>query len=73
MKTFGAVNEDGSIPTKTWAIDDDEIAEKAIDDFGKIEEESGLWTKILAARENYKCRIEILETVLKLDTKTVKM
>lgn len=105
VKTLGVVNEDGSIPTKTWAIDDDEIAEKAIDDFGKIEEESGLWAKILAAREtfkeaeenlvqyalsiipfkkerdiltkaareNYKCRMEILETVLKLDTKTVKM
>lgn len=105
VKNLGVANEDGSIPTKAWAIDDDEIAEKAIDDFGKIEEESGLWAKILAAREtfkeaeenlvqyalsiipfkkereiltkaareNYKCRMEILETVLKLDAKTVKM
>lgn len=104
VKSLGVVNEDGSIPTRTWAIDDDEIAEKAIDDFGKVEEESGLWAKIVAAREtlnnaeenlvqyalsiipmkkereilakaareNYKYRMEILKTVLKLDTKTVR-
>lgn len=45
VKSLGVINEDGSIPTRTWAIDDDEIAEKAIEDFGKIEEESGLWGK----------------------------
>lgn len=54
VKSLGVINEDGSIPTRTWAIDDDEIAEKAIEDFGRIEEESGLWGKILEAKEAYK-------------------
>ena len=54
VKSLGVINEDGSIPTRTWAIDDDEIAEKAIEDFGKIEEESGLWGRILEAKEAYK-------------------
>ena len=85
-------------------IDNEEISEKAIDDFGKIEAESGLWEKIVAAKEalkiaeenliqyalsiipfqkeratltkaaaeHYKIRMQILENVLKLDTRTVK-
>lgn len=48
---LGVVNDDGSIPKRTWAIDNDEIAEKAIDDFGKILEDSGLWAKILEAEK----------------------
>ena len=60
VKSLGVVNPDGSIPTKTWAIDDDEIADKAITDFGKIEEESGLWAEILKARENFKAAEEAL-------------
>lgn len=59
VKSLGVVNPDGSIPTKTWAIDD-EIADKAITDFGKIEEESGLWAEILKARENFKAAEEAL-------------
>lgn len=51
VKSLGITNEDGSIPTRTYAIDDDEIAEKAMDDFGKWEVESGLWARILRARE----------------------
>lgn len=104
VASLGITNDDGTTPEKTWMIDNDEIAEKAIDDFGKIEEESGLWEKILsakeslktaeenliqyalsiipfqkeratltkAARENYKIRMQILESVLKLDARTVK-
>ena len=60
VKSLGVVNPDCSIPTKTWAIDDDEIADKAITDFGKIEEESGLWAEILKARENFKAAEEAL-------------
>ena len=41
VASLGIINDDGTIPEKTWMIDNDEIAEKAIDDFGKIEEESG--------------------------------
>lgn len=44
------VNPDGSIPRASWAIDIDEIADKAIDDCSKIVIESGLWDKILYAR-----------------------
>ena len=33
VKSLGIVNEDGSVPTATWTIDDNEIAEKAIEDF----------------------------------------
>ena len=104
VASLGIINDDGTIPEKTWMIDNDEIAEKAIDDFGKIEAESGLWEKIVAAKEalkiaeenliqyalsiipfqkeratltkagaeHYKIRMQILENVLKLDTRTVK-
>ena len=54
VKSLGVINEDGSTPTVTWAIDDDEIANKAIDDFGKIIEESGLWAKLVKAEENFR-------------------
>lgn len=60
VKSLGVVNEDGSIPTRTWAIDDDEIADKAIEDFGRIEEESGLWAKILEAKDAHKKAEETL-------------
>ena len=52
VKSLGVVNEDGKVPTRTWAIDDDEVADRAIEEFEVILEESGLWAKILAAREN---------------------
>lgn len=60
VKSLGVVNEDGSVPTCTWAIDNDEIADKAIEDFSKIEEESGLWAKILEAKEAHKKAEEAL-------------
>ena len=36
VKSLGVTNEDGSIPSRTWMIDNDEIAEKAIEDFGRF-------------------------------------
>lgn len=99
------VNPDGSIPRASWAIEDDEIADKAIEECGKIIESSGLWAKILEARENlkvaeenliqyglsimperytkereilrkavkenYKTRIDFINTILRLDVRTV--
>lgn len=50
----GIKNPDGSIPTRTYMIKDDELADKAIDDVGKILVESGLWAKILEARKELK-------------------
>ena len=50
VKSLGIVNEDGSVPVATWAIDDDEAADKAIEDFGKLVEESGLWAKLVEAK-----------------------
>ncbi len=54
VKSLGIINEDGSIPTATWTIDDDEIADKAIEDFGKLVEESGLWAKLVEAKETFR-------------------
>jgi hypothetical protein len=45
------VNPDGSIPRATWAIRDDEIAEKAIDETARMVVKSGLWDQILKARK----------------------
>src|SRR5574344_476665 len=50
----GIKNPDGTIPKFTWTIEDDEIANKAIDDFGIYVESIGLWDRILQARENLK-------------------
>jgi hypothetical protein len=102
VKKLGVKNEDGSIPSRTWAIDDDKIADQAIDDFGALVEECGLWKELCEAKEafrkaeerlvnyaisiipckkereilttassNLKYRIQIIETVMKLDTKTI--
>ncbi|EOS46661.1 hypothetical protein [Sporofaciens sp. JLR.KK001] len=54
VKSLGIVNEDGSVPVATWAIDDDEAADKAIEDFGKLVEESGLWAKLVEAKETFR-------------------
>ena len=102
VKSLGIRNEDGTIPSRAWAIDNDDLADQAIDDFGVMIEECGLWDKLCKAREayqeaeqklveyalslipcskereiltnassNWKYRIQIIETVMKLDTKTV--
>lgn len=48
------VNSDGSIPELSWMIEDDDTADNAIEECGKIVEASGLWAKILQAREELK-------------------
>ncbi len=60
VKSLGVTNEDGSIPSRTWMIDNDEIAEKAIEDFGKIVEDSGLWEKLKKAKEDFRIAEEAL-------------
>ncbi|WP_163860379.1 hypothetical protein [Paenibacillus elgii] len=98
------VNPDGSIPRASWAIDDDEICDKAMTECSKIVEESGLWAEILDARkqlsaaedllleyglsmvpkkekevlekavkEDYTVRKKVINLVLKLDVRTVKV
>ena len=59
VRSLGITNADGSIPSRTWMIDNDEIAEKAIEDFGKIVEDSGLWEKIKNAKDDFKVAEEI--------------
>ena len=54
VKSLGIINEDGSVPTRTWTIDDDEIAEKAIEDFEVILEGSGLSEKLFEAKEAFR-------------------
>ena len=44
-------NEDGSIPKHILAIDSDELFEKANHELAQANEQSGLWKKILDARE----------------------
>lgn len=51
---LGVLNDDGTIPMRTWTIDNDEIAEKAIEDFSKIVEDCGLFEKILDAEKRLK-------------------
>ena len=60
VRSLGITNADGSIPSRTWMIDNDEIAEKAIEDFGKIVEDSGLWEKIKNAKDDFKVAEETL-------------
>lgn len=45
------INEDGSIPKQIFCIDNDEVFDKANQELAKITEQSGLWQKILDARE----------------------
>ena len=44
-------NEDGSIPNQIICIDNDEVFDKANNEIARMTEESGLWKKILDARE----------------------
>lgn len=48
----GILNHDGSIPRASWAIDDELLADKAIEECSKMVNESGLWDEILIARNN---------------------
>ena len=45
------INEDGSIPNQIFCIDNDEVFDKANNEIARMTEESGLWKKILDARE----------------------
>lgn len=45
------INEDGNIPKQIFCIDNDEAFEKANHELAQANEESGLWQKILDARE----------------------
>lgn len=56
----GIVNSDGSIPRHTWAIEDDSVADKAIEEFSAQIEKSGLWSSILEAKERLKNAEEAL-------------
>lgn len=56
----GIVNPDGSIPRRTWSIDNDSIADAAIEEFSMIIEKSGLWSSICEAREELKAAEEKL-------------
>jgi hypothetical protein len=48
------INPDGTIPCATYAIEDDVIANKAMDDIAKIMVDSGIWGEILEARKQLK-------------------
>jgi len=48
------INPDGTMPCATYAIEDDVIANKAMDDVAKILTDSGTWGKILEARKQLK-------------------
>jgi len=47
----GIKNPDGSIPEQIYCIEDDEIFEKANEEFGKVLDKTGLWNEILEARK----------------------
>lgn len=51
-RKLGVVNDSGKIPVHVWDIDDEEICDKAIDDFGRIVEENGMETRLNDARED---------------------
>lgn len=54
MLKHSIVNEDGSVPIASWAIDDDAIADKAIEECSQLLEDSGLYKQILDARKTLK-------------------
>ncbi len=56
----GIVNPDGSTPRHTWAIEDDDTADRAIEEFSVQIEKSGLWSSILEAKERLKKAEEAL-------------
>lgn len=51
IKSRGITNQDGSTPTHTWRIDDDDLAERAINEFGSAMNNSELWADYLQAEE----------------------
>lgn len=51
-RKLGVVNDSGEVPVHVWDIDDEEICNKAIDDFGRIVEENGMEARLNDARED---------------------
>lgn len=49
----GIVNPGGSVPRLIYLIDDDNTAEKAIEEFSSQIEKSSLWSSILEAKERF--------------------
>ncbi len=60
VKSLSVVNEDGTVPSHTWAIDDDSVADQAIDDFGALVEDCGLWAELCKAKEEFRTAEEQL-------------
>lgn len=58
----GIRNKNGSIPRASWEIDDDAIADKAMDECARIEQESGLWAQIVEARKVMRAAEDALVT-----------
>jgi hypothetical protein len=54
IKEHGIKNKDGSTPTRIFMIDDEATFDKANSEVGKLIEDSGLWAKILKARDDLK-------------------
>lgn len=50
VKSLGVVNEDGTVPSHTWAIDD----------FGALVEDCGLWAELCKAKEEFQAAEEKL-------------
>lgn len=60
VKSLSVVNEDGTVPSHTWAIDDDSVADQAIDDFGALVEDCGLLAELCKAKEEFRTAEEQL-------------
>jgi len=54
IKEHDIKNEDGSTPTRIFMIDDEAMFDKANSEVSKLVEDSGLWAKILKARDALK-------------------
>jgi hypothetical protein len=54
IKEHGIVNVDGSTPARIFMIDNEATFDKANSEVSKLIEDSGLWAKILKARDDLK-------------------
>jgi hypothetical protein len=107
IKANNIVNADGEVPRAVYAIDDQEVFDKANAETSLITNKSGLWASILEARKSltaseenllafglallpsfnaeekatlekaaatdYTMRLKIIDLIMKLNTKTVKV
>jgi len=51
VKSKNLVNDDGTIPTRIYMIDDETVFDALNEDFSKISEDNGSWAKVLEARD----------------------